>query len=102
MVPKWKLCPIFERRVCHFSHLCCLFFATIRLPCYLGSDIPWSQDSQHPNRLTPPNTLTLLLFLSIFIAFILEAFFVAYSLEKSEVETAIEKKIQELRMGIQE
>lgn len=43
-----------------------------------------------------------LLFLSIFIAFILEAFFVAYSLEKSEVETAIEKKIQELGVGVQE
>ena len=38
----------------------------------------------------------------IFIAFILEAFFVAYSLEKSEVETAIEKKIQELGVGVQE
>uniref|UniRef100_A0A673T7D5 Ion transport domain-containing protein n=1 Tax=Suricata suricatta TaxID=37032 RepID=A0A673T7D5_SURSU len=36
------------------------------------------------------------------LAFILEAFFVAYSLEKSEVETAIEKKIQELGVGIQE
>ncbi|EPY82053.1 two pore calcium channel protein 1 [Camelus ferus] len=35
-------------------------------------------------------------------AFILEAFFVAYSLEKSEVETAIEKKIQELGVGVQE
>lgn len=52
--------------------------------------------------LTQYNTLCLLLFLSIFIAFILEAFFVAYSLEKSEVETAIEKKIQELGVGVQE
>lgn len=39
---------------------------------------------------------------SILIAFILEAFFVEYSLEKSEVETAIERKIQELGVGIQE
>ncbi|XP_010215485.1 PREDICTED: two pore calcium channel protein 1-like [Tinamus guttatus] len=39
---------------------------------------------------------------SIFVSFILEAFFVEYSLEKSEVETAIEQKIQELGMGIQE
>ncbi|KAJ6667012.1 hypothetical protein lerEdw1_019015 [Lerista edwardsae] len=40
--------------------------------------------------------------LFIFVAFILEAFFVEYSLEKSEVETAVEKKIQELGVGIQE
>lgn len=39
---------------------------------------------------------------SIFVSFILEAFFVEYSLEKSEVETAIEQKIQELGMGVQE
>ncbi|XP_067148978.1 uncharacterized protein [Apteryx mantelli] len=39
---------------------------------------------------------------SIFVSFILEAFFVEYSVEKSEVETAIEQKIQELGMGIQE
>nr|XP_019607237.1 PREDICTED: two pore calcium channel protein 2-like [Rhinolophus sinicus] len=43
-----------------------------------------------------------ILVVNIFIAFILEAFFVAYSLEKSEVETAIEKKIQELGVGVQE
>ncbi|KAL7987266.1 hypothetical protein Chor_006185 [Crotalus horridus] len=39
---------------------------------------------------------------SISSAFILEAFFVEYSIEKSEVETAIEKKIQELGIGVQE
>lgn len=39
---------------------------------------------------------------SIFVSFILEAFFVEYSLEKSEVETAIEQKIQELGMGVHE
>lgn len=44
----------------------------------------------------------LLISFSIFVSFILEAFFVEYSLEKSEVETAIEQKIQELGMGVQE
>ncbi|NXH48335.1 TPC1 protein, partial [Dicaeum eximium] len=39
---------------------------------------------------------------NIFLSFILEAFFVEYSMEKSEVETAIEQKIQELGMGVQE
>lgn len=63
----------------------------------------WHYDFPSPRpRLTQHNTLCLLFFLSIFIAFILEAFFVAYSLEKSEVETAIEKKIQELGVGVQE
>ncbi|XP_069743761.1 two pore segment channel 3 isoform X2 [Narcine bancroftii] len=38
-------------------------------------------------------------FQSIFIAFVLEAFFVEYSLSRSAVETAVEKKIQELGMG---
>ncbi|KAF0876548.1 TPC1 protein, partial [Crocuta crocuta] len=46
--------------------------------------------------------VVVILIVNIFIAFILEAFFMAYSLEKSEVETAIEKKIQELGVGIQE
>ncbi|XP_033617576.1 two pore calcium channel protein 1 isoform X3 [Fukomys damarensis] len=46
--------------------------------------------------------VVVILIVNIFIAFILEAFFVAYSLGKSEIETAIEKKIQELGVGIQE
>jgi len=46
--------------------------------------------------------ILLLISFSIFVSFILEAFFVEYSLEKSEVETAIEQKIQELGMGVQE
>lgn len=46
--------------------------------------------------------ILLIISFSIFVSFILEAFFVEYSLEKSEVETAIEQKIQELGMGVQE
>ncbi|XP_026508899.1 two pore calcium channel protein 1-like isoform X1 [Terrapene carolina triunguis] len=46
--------------------------------------------------------VVVIMIINILIAFILEAFFVEYSLEKSEVETAIEKKIQELGVGIQE
>ena len=69
----------------------------------MGLNTLWSHDFPSPRPwLTRCKTLCLLLFLSIFIAFILEAFFVAYSLEKSEVETAIEKKIQELGVGVQE
>uniref|UniRef100_A0A5F9C7K4 Two pore channel 3 n=1 Tax=Oryctolagus cuniculus TaxID=9986 RepID=A0A5F9C7K4_RABIT len=48
------------------------------------------------------HVVVVILIVNIFIAFILEAFFVAYSLEKSELETVIEKKIQELGVGIQE
>ncbi|XP_004771019.2 two pore calcium channel protein 1 isoform X1 [Mustela putorius furo] len=48
------------------------------------------------------HVVVVILIVNIFIAFILEAFFMAYSLEKSEVETAIERKIQELGVGIQE
>lgn len=51
----------------------------------------------------PPFTdIEISLSISIFVAFILEAFFVEYSLERSEVETTIEKKIQELGMAVQE
>uniref|UniRef100_A0A8C4YF96 Ion transport domain-containing protein n=1 Tax=Gopherus evgoodei TaxID=1825980 RepID=A0A8C4YF96_9SAUR len=46
--------------------------------------------------------VVVIMIINILIAFILEAFFVEYSLEKSEVETAIERKIQELGVGIQE
>ncbi|XP_075419261.1 two pore channel protein 2-like [Tenrec ecaudatus] len=46
--------------------------------------------------------VVVILIVNIFIAFILEAFFVAYSLDKSDIETAIERKIQELGVGVQE
>ncbi|CAM4652963.1 unnamed protein product [Lepidochelys kempii] len=48
------------------------------------------------------HVVVVIMIINILIAFILEAFFVEYSLEKSEVETAIERKIQELGVGIQE
>ncbi|XP_058134065.1 two pore channel protein 2-like [Dasypus novemcinctus] len=48
------------------------------------------------------HVVVVILVVNIFTAVILEVFFVAYSLEKSEVETAIEKKIQELGVGIPE
>lgn len=70
---------------------------------HVGLETLWHHGFPSPRLwLTQYNALCLLFFLSIFIAFILEAFFVAYSLEKSEVETAIEKKIQELGVGVQE
>ncbi|XP_043913194.1 two pore calcium channel protein 1-like [Protopterus annectens] len=46
--------------------------------------------------------VVVILIINIFIAFILEAFFVEYSLDRSEVETTIEKKIQEQGVGIPE
>ncbi|KAM4770911.1 uncharacterized protein WCC33_002687 [Rhinophrynus dorsalis] len=48
------------------------------------------------------HVVIVIMIINIFVAFILEAFFVEYSLEKSEVETVIEKKIQELGMAVQE
>nr|XP_006116320.1 two pore calcium channel protein 1-like [Pelodiscus sinensis] len=46
--------------------------------------------------------VVVIMIVNIFTAFILEAFYVEYSLEKSDVESAIERKIQELGVGIQE
>uniref|UniRef100_H3BCK6 Two pore segment channel 3 n=1 Tax=Latimeria chalumnae TaxID=7897 RepID=H3BCK6_LATCH len=46
--------------------------------------------------------VVVILIINIFIAFILEAFLVEYSLHKTEVETAIEKNIQELGLGVQD
>ncbi|XP_051880841.1 two pore segment channel 3 isoform X1 [Pristis pectinata] len=43
--------------------------------------------------------VVVIILINIFIAFVLEAFFVEYSLSRSAVETAVEKKIQELGMG---
>lgn len=40
------------------------------------------------------------LFVSIFVAFILEAFFVEYSVEKSDLQTSLEKKIEELELAV--
>lgn len=41
-----------------------------------------------------------LLCFSIFVAFVLEAFFVEYSLEKSDLQTSVEKKIEELELAV--
>ncbi|XP_078256401.1 two pore segment channel 3 [Rhinoraja longicauda] len=43
--------------------------------------------------------VVVIILINIFIAFVLEAFFVEHSLARSAVETAVEKKIQELGMG---
>ncbi|XP_072912060.1 two pore segment channel 3 isoform X1 [Hemitrygon akajei] len=43
--------------------------------------------------------VVVIILINIFIAFVLEAFFVEYSLSRSAVENAVEKKIQELGMG---
>lgn len=40
------------------------------------------------------------LFVSIFVAFVLEAFFVEYSVEKSDLQTSLEKKIEELELAV--
>uniref|UniRef100_A0A4W3JSJ3 Two pore segment channel 3 n=1 Tax=Callorhinchus milii TaxID=7868 RepID=A0A4W3JSJ3_CALMI len=45
------------------------------------------------------HVVVVIIFINIFIAFVLEAFFVEHSLARSAVETALEKKIQELGMG---
>lgn len=42
----------------------------------------------------------LLLSLSIFVAFVLEAFFLEYSVEKSDLQTSLERKIEELELGV--
>lgn len=41
-----------------------------------------------------------LLCFSIFVAFVLEAFFVEYSVEKSDLQTSVEKKIEELELAV--
>ena len=41
-----------------------------------------------------------LLSCSIFVAFVLEAFFVEYSVEKSDLQTSLERKIEELELAV--
>lgn len=48
----------------------------------------------------PPNPVSSLH--SIFVAFILEAFFIEYMVEKSELQTALEKKIEELNLCVEQ
>lgn len=44
--------------------------------------------------------ITSCLFFSIFVAFVLEAFFMEYSVEKSDLHTSVEKKIEELQLSV--
>lgn len=39
---------------------------------------------------------------SIFVAFILEAFLVEYTVDKSDLQTSLEKKIEELELNVQQ
>lgn len=39
---------------------------------------------------------------SIFVAFILEAFLVEYTIDKSDLQTSLEKKIEELELNVQQ
>lgn len=39
---------------------------------------------------------------SIFVAFILEAFLVEYTFDKSDLQTSLEKKIAELELNVQQ
>ncbi|XP_019905065.2 two pore calcium channel protein 1 [Esox lucius] len=41
-----------------------------------------------------------IIIINIFIAFVLEAFFVEYTMEKSDLQSSLEKKIKELELGI--
>lgn len=43
-----------------------------------------------------------IIIINIFVAFVLEAFFVEYSVDKSDLQTSVEKKIQELELGVQQ
>lgn len=47
-----------------------------------------------------PMTHHFLLSFSIFVAFVLEAFFVEYSVEKSDLQTSLERKIEELELAV--
>lgn len=41
-----------------------------------------------------------IIIINIFVAFVLEAFFVEYSVDKSDLQTSVEKKIEELELGV--
>ncbi|XP_077428145.1 two pore segment channel 3 isoform X2 [Vanacampus margaritifer] len=41
-----------------------------------------------------------IIIINIFVAFVLEAFFLEYSLDKSDLHTELEKKIEELQLGV--
>ncbi|XP_054635680.1 two pore segment channel 3 isoform X2 [Dunckerocampus dactyliophorus] len=44
--------------------------------------------------------VVVIIIINIFVAFVLEAFFVEYSVDKSDLQTSLEKKIEELELGV--
>ncbi|XP_018606521.2 two pore segment channel 3 isoform X1 [Scleropages formosus] len=46
--------------------------------------------------------LVVIIIINIFVAFVLEAFFVEYTFSKGELQTSLEKKIEELELGIEQ
>ncbi|XP_068177593.1 two pore segment channel 3 isoform X2 [Antennarius striatus] len=44
--------------------------------------------------------VVVIVIINIFVAFVLEAFLLEYSLEKSDLQTSLERKIQELELGV--
>ncbi|XP_056227836.1 two pore segment channel 3 [Seriola aureovittata] len=46
--------------------------------------------------------LVVIVIINIFVAFVLEAFFVEYSVDKSDLQTSLEKKIEELELAVEQ
>lgn len=57
-------------------------------------------DSYHVTVLLSIGDITSCLSFSIFVAFVLEAFFMEYSVEKSDLHTSVERKIEELQLSV--
>ncbi|AWP05193.1 putative two pore calcium channel protein 1-like [Scophthalmus maximus] len=47
------------------------------------------------------HVLVVIVIINIFVAFVLEAFFVEYSVDKSDLQTSLEKKIEELELAVE-
>ncbi|KAI1896962.1 hypothetical protein AGOR_G00100300 [Albula goreensis] len=48
------------------------------------------------------HVVVVIIIINIFVAFVLEAFFVEYTVAKSHLQTSLEKKIEELELGVQQ
>ncbi|KAJ8246464.1 hypothetical protein GJAV_G00268120 [Gymnothorax javanicus] len=46
--------------------------------------------------------VVVIIIINIFVAFVLEAFFVEYTVDKSHLQTSLEKKIEELELSVQQ
>ncbi|XP_024914058.1 two pore segment channel 3 isoform X2 [Cynoglossus semilaevis] len=46
--------------------------------------------------------LVVIIIINIFVAFVLEAFFVEYSVDKSDLQNSVEKKIEELQLAVEQ